>query len=478
MASLLVSPPGDVNPLARPRTSDLRMRGYVRSVSRLLWPLYLFLVSWIVLPVYATIVAGLLPLGDADIDRLLALVVVLAGLIAAWSGIGGGPLLMSEAQVLLGLSGKSGLPARIAVGRQALFVGGFFGLGVAWLTAMAAAGSPDWGLSAQRTVVGLELGVSVVSLSVLWNVDGIPWLDRGFALAVSALISLAALTTHPIESLLVPLGLLALVALVVAVVHAPDIRFDRLWGRSLVLAELQYGAALLDFRSALASLRSSRDGPRIPRGRPGMGRLPVWLWRPLRSLTGSPSLVMVRLVAMVAGVALFLAVLQGTTARLAAVAGVLAVGAVDLTKPLASVVDRPLLTRSSRIPARLTLLSEATIGILLTVAAGVLGWAIVSQIQGELNAPAVAAVAVAAGASSAVQARLGSPDLGMTISRFGPQRVQGVLATRAAAPIVALLLTVSGVIALTKKWSPALAAILVIGWFIILVVATRPEKDT
>jgi hypothetical protein len=460
-----------------PSVSNLPMRGYVRSVSRLLWPMYLFLVSWIVLPVYATIVAGLLPLGDADIDRLLALVIVLAGVVACWSGIRGGPLLMSEAQVLLGLSGKSGVPSRIAVMRQALFVAGFFGLGVAWLTAMAAAGSPDWGVSAQRTVVGFELGVSVVSLAVLWNVDGMPWLDRGFAVLVSALIATSALTGQSIESQLGPLGLLALVVFIMAVVRAPDIRFDRLWGRSLVLAELQYGAALLDFRSALAALRSSRDGPRVPRGRRGTRGLPVWLWRPLRSLRGSPSLVVVRLVAMVGGVALFLVVLQGTTARLAAIAAVLAIGAVDLTTPLASVVDRPLLTRSSRIPARLTLLSEATFGILLTVAAGVAGWAIVSQMPGELHAPAIAAVALAAGASSAVQARLGSPDLGAIITRFGPQRVQGVLATRAAGPIAALLLTVSGVAALTRQWNPSLAVILVVGWVVVLIVTTRPEKD-
>lgn len=453
------------------------MRGYVHSVSRLLWPLYLFLVSWIVLPVYATIVATLLPLGDADIDRLLALVIVLAGVVAYWSGIRGGPLLMSEAQVLLGLSAKSSIPSRIAVMRQALFVAGFFGLGAAWLTAMAAAGSPDWGVSAQRTVVGFELGVSVVSLAVLWNVDGNAWLDRGFAVAVSALIVAAVLVGRAVESLMGPLGLLAFLALIVALVRAPDVRFDRLWGRSLVLAELQYGAALMDFRSALAALRSSRDGPRVPRGRAGTGGLPVWLWRPLRSLIGSPSLVMMRLVAMVGGVALFLVVLRGTTARLAAIAAVLAIGAVDLTTPLASVVARPLLTRSSRIPTRLTLLSEATLGILLTVAAAVAGWAIVSQMPGELHAPAIVAVAGAAGAASAVQARLGSPDLGMIITRFGPQRVQGVLATRAAAPIAALLLTVSGVAALTREWNSTLAVILVVGWVIVLYVATRPEKD-
>ena len=56
----------------------------MRSVSRLLWPLYLFLLTWIVLPVYATIIAGLLPLSDADIDRFLTVVVVGAALLEAY----------------------------------------------------------------------------------------------------------------------------------------------------------------------------------------------------------------------------------------------------------------------------------------------------------------------------------------------------------------------------------------------------------
>lgn len=453
------------------------MRSYLQSVSRLLWPLYLFVLIWIVLPVYATVIAGLLPLSDADIDRFLRVVIVMVPVLAWWSGFRGGPLLLSEAQVLLGLSGKSGLPARIAVVRQALFVGGFVGMGVAWLTAMAAGGSPDLAISAERTLVGLEIGVCVVTLALLWNVDGRRWLDRSAALGLSGLIVALALYSNTVESMMGSLGLVALAALVLAALRAPDVRLDRLWERSLVLAELQYGAALLDFRSALASLRSSRDGPRVPRGGSGRRRLPLWLWRPTRSLAGSPALVLVRLAATIGGVALFLVVLKDTTARLASVAGVLAIGAVDLTTPLASIVSKPLLFRSTRIPSRVTLLAEALIGIIATLVAGLLGWLIISGLPGESHAPEVIAVALAAGAASAIQARLGSPDIGAIVERYGPQRVPTALATRAAAPVIALLLTVSGVISLTKHWSPVLAVILAGGWAIIITQITRPEPD-
>lgn len=443
-----------------------------------MWPVYLFLVTWLVLPVYATVVAALLPLGDADIDRFLRLAIILTGPMAWWSGFRGGPVLMSEAQVLLGLPDPAGLPARIAVLRQAIFVGGFFGLGAAWLTAMAAGGDPDLGISAQRTLVGASVGILLVGLAVLWNADENRWLNRAAAFALSVLIGYAGLVGETVESLLGPLSVLAVVALIGAIARAPDIRVDRLWQRSRVLAELRHGAALLDYRSALASLRSTRDGPRVARGRPGVGRrVPVWLWRPLRSLTGSPSLVFVRVVAMIAGVAIFLAVLQDTAARLAAVAGVLAIGAVDLTTPLASVVSRPMLTRSSRIPVRVTLVAETTVGIALTLIAAIAGWAIVARIPGELPALPLIAVAVAAGGSSVIQARLGSPDLGAIISRFGPERVHGTLAMRAATPVAALLLTVSGIIALTKEWRPVLATTLLGGWVIILAVTTGAAPE-
>jgi hypothetical protein len=109
--------------------------------------------------------------------------------------------------------------------------------------------------------------------------------------------------------------------------------------------------------------------------------------------------------------------------------------------------------------------------------AGLLGWVIVSGLPGESHAPEVIAVALAAGAASTIQARLGSPDLGAIISRYGAQRVPTALGARAAAPILALLLTVSGVISLTKNWNPVLALVLAGAWAFILILITRPEPD-
>ncbi|MFZ0013988.1 MAG: hypothetical protein WAL25_07720 [Acidimicrobiia bacterium] len=453
------------------------VRAHTWSLSRLLWPMYLFFVAWIVLPVYATIVAGLLPLGDADVDRLLRIAIVGCGLFAWWSGIRGGPLLMSEAQVLLGLSGRTALPARVAVVRQAVFVSGFFGLGAAWLTAMAERGNFDWALSTQRTLVGMSVGIAIVSLAVLWNLDGLQWLDRGTALVISVLLAMVGLTAPTPEDAVGWLLLLAVAALALAAMRSADIRLDQMWSRSLVLAELLYGAALLDYRSALASLRASRDGPRVARGKPGVGKMPVWLWRPIRSLSGAPAIVLVRLVTMVGGVVVSLAVLQDTAARLAAVAGVLAVGAVDLTAPLAAVVRSPLMHRSSRVPARLTLVTEGAIAVLATVAIGMAGFAIVYRLPGELHTPEVLAVAVAAGASSMVQARLGSPDLAAMIDRYGAERLHGSLAMRSAMPVLALFLTVSAVISLTNHWNPTLAMFVVAAWFIVLTMTTSPKAE-
>lgn len=447
------------------------------SWSRLLWPVYLFFVAWLVLPVYATVVAGLLPLGDADVDRLLRIAIVGCGVFAWWSGIRGGPLLMSEAQVLLGLSGESGRPAIVAVVRQAVFVGGFAALGSAWLTAMAERGDFDWVISSQRTLAGMSVGIAIVSLAVLWNLDGHAWLDRGAALLISGLLATLGITAETPEAAIGWLFLLAICSLILASTRAGDIRLDRMWSRSLILAELQYGAALLDYRSALASLRSSRDGPRVPRGKPGVGRLPVWLWRPIRSLSSSPMVVLVRIVAMVGGVVVALAVLKDPAARLAATAGVLAVGAVDLTAPLAAVVKVQLMHRSSRIPARITLVAETLVAIVMTVAIGLAGYALVHQLPGELDVAPVLAVAVAAGASSVIQARLGSPDLAAMIERYGAERLHGTLAMRSATPVLALFLTVSAVVSLTKHWTPALAIFVTIVWVFIFSMTTAPKAE-
>jgi hypothetical protein len=279
------------------------------------------------------------------------------------------------------------------------------------------------------------------------------------------------------ESALGLLGLVVLAASTLAMVRAHDVRLDRLWSRSLVLAELQYGAALLDYRSALASLRSSRDGPRVPRRRRGARLLPLWLWRPMRSLTSSPTLVLARAVACVAAVAVALVVLEDSAAQLAAVAGILAVGAVDLTTPLASVVREPLLHRGSKVPQVLTLLSETLIGIILTMAAGLTGYALVAARASTPPLWAIAAVAFAAGGSSTIQARLGSPDIGAIVDRFGPERIRGSLAMRSSAPVLLLFLTVGGLAALTRQWVPIIAEALVFTWVIVLMNVTKPKAE-
>ena len=453
------------------------MRSHVQSLSRLIWPMYVFLLAWIVLPVYAGFAANVLPLEDGDVDRFLTMIVAAGGAFAAWSGIRGGPLLLSEAQVLLGLAGGRTLPTRMAVVRQAMFVGGFFGLSSAWLTALATGGTPPVVESVQRTLVGLEAGVAIVCLAVLWNVDGGWIIDRLGAVAIGAAMAYAVTEGGTPQANLATLGLLTLASLVLAFIRAPDLRVDQLWTRSLVLAELQYGAALADYRSALGALRSARDGPRVRRGRPGSGSLPVWLWRPIRSLTGSPWMVFLRVIVMTGGVAAVLLLLEGVAAQLAAVAGVLAVTAVDFTTPLASVVSHPILNRGSRIPERLTLVAESAVGIVLTLAAGMIGLAISSGLSDMRHVVAVAAMSLAAGGSSTVQARLGSPDIASIIDRLGPDRVQMTLAVRAAAPVILLFLSAGGIVAIAKAPHPVLTQVLVVGWVIVLGVTTRPKAE-
>jgi hypothetical protein len=303
-------------------------------------------------------------------------------------------------------------------------------------------------------------------------------IDRLGAIAIAAGMVYAAVAGGTPEAHIGLLGLLALASLVLAFVRAPDLRMDQLWTRSLVLAELQYGAALADYRSALAALRSARDGQRVRRGRrSGSGWLPVWLWRPLRSLSGSPWMVFLRVFVMIAGVAGALVLLDGVASQLAAVAGILAITAVDFTTPLASVVSHPILNRASRIPERITLVAESAVGIVLTLAAGMIGFAVAASFTNVDHALAIGAIALVAGGSSVVQARLGNPDIAAIIERVGPDRVQSSLAIRAATPVVLLFLSVGAIVAIAKSPSPILIQLLIVGWVVTLAATTQPRPE-
>jgi hypothetical protein len=103
-------------------------------------------------------------------------------------------MLLSEAQVLFGFGGGRTFTTRLAVVRQALFVGGFFGLTSAWLTTLATRATPPVGEWVGRTAVGVEAGVLIVCLAVLWNVEGPMFLDRLVATGLGVVTAAVSLS--------------------------------------------------------------------------------------------------------------------------------------------------------------------------------------------------------------------------------------------------------------------------------------------
>jgi len=474
-------------------TNDVRLASLtIRSeVGRYLWPLYLFGLAWILLPVYAAELSTVITIPAPDIDRLVQVTGVAVGLMAWWSGSRGGPLLLSEPVVLFELAAGGGARrVRFAVVRQALLMGALFGL-VASLASSVTGGVEDIDLdvSSQRTLVALALGISTVSLAVLWTTEppdtrdapdattatttrnrtltgraraASAAADRVAAVAGGVAMATAAVLIEPGWGLGLATFAIATMALMVASVRARNVPLTVLWPRASAMTDLQASTAFLDAPGAMKALRAVRDGSRVGRiSGFGLRFTPVALWRTQRSLAASTWPVFFRLTAVPVVVALTLVAFDGVGTRVAVAAVALFVGAVDITGSLGAVVAQPLLSRGYRFRSGVLLGSLALTSLIITVALAAAGWLLASAVNAsdELSAQlsggvsgklsigfdSILGVAVGVGVAANLQARLGSADMERLIERVGAGQLSQILAARAAMPILVVLVTVVAV---------------------------------
>ena len=173
------------------------MRSTVQGV---LWPMYLFFLAWILTPVYAQVLAVALPITETDVDRILLIATVLAGPLAFWSGVRGGPLLLSEPTVMFDLVlGRGQARLREAIVRQALLASGIGGIAGVCLAAMSLDSEYAFGLALSATVRGLGVGMMLLALAVLWSTTG----ERRVA---DRLVAVACSAVPVVATVLVPAG--------------------------------------------------------------------------------------------------------------------------------------------------------------------------------------------------------------------------------------------------------------------------------
>lgn len=410
--------------------------------------MYLFCMAWILTPVYVQVLSVALPISDADVDRILLIATVMAGPLALWSGIRGGPLLLSEPTVLFDLVlGCGQARLREAIVRQALLASGIGGIAGVCLAAMSLDNSYTLGLALSATVRGLGVGMMLLALAVLWSTTGERRVaDRSVAVACSAAPAVATVLL-PAGSALAETSALAVgvAAASYALWRSSAIPVPVLWARSRRLVDLRVNATLLDLRSVLSELRFFRDGPRVHRRMLDLGRRrPLSVWRSVRSWSSAPAVALIRVTAIAPVIALGLIVVPGTNAQLMLGGALLFVAGIDLTEPIASLAAQPMLSNIVSVRWVALLSGHLTVMLLAVGALAMVGWTL-AEVCG-VAPPFWPWLGLAAGVAVAtsLQARNGPPNIGKILDTVGFSGLGGALAVRSLIPFAVAVTAVIG----------------------------------
>lgn len=419
------------------------LRSTIQSV---LWPAYLFFLAWIFAPLYAQVLATALPISETDVDRTLLIATIMTGPLACWSGIRGGPLLLSEPTVIFDLVLDRGqAPLSAVIVRQALLASAVGGVGGACLAAMS---FDDYAFetTVSATVRGFGTGMMIMPLAVLWSTNERRVADRLLAVASSALPVVAIALAQP-DSAIVTLSVLAMgcIAICFAVWRSGSIPVPILWARSRGLADLRVSVGLLDVHSALSDLRFFRDGPRVNRCLLARGpRRPLSVWRSVRSLSSAPTVALVRVILIAGVIALAFTVLPGTNAQFLLGAGLLFVAGIDLATPLASLAAHPRLSNIASVRWIALLGGHLAVTLVGVGAIALVGWALANVWHAA--PPLWPWLGLSAGVTVAtcLQACNGPPNIGNILDVVGFSGLGGVLATRSLVPFVVAMAAVIG----------------------------------
>lgn len=418
----------------------------LESTKKLLWFLYLYFLACLLAPFYARIAVILLPMTRPEVDQIITALVVSVGFIAWWSAYKGGPLLLSEPEVLYALQ-TSGRTITVSLLTQSVFVGAATGIFCSSLTAM------EREFHFLRYVLlngtGMAVGILIVQLAVIFSSE-YKRLFTFFTASVCALaLAITVILFGPgLYLLLVAVSFVGLFSVVTPLL-ATRLPSDRLWERSAVLLDLQSSALMFDLRRTLNLLRSVRDGPRINRLLFQNVSLAHWVWRPLRSFCTLPNAALYRL--LMAGIAIIVTsvIPAGGRGSLIVVGFFLLLAATDLTTSLAATTVSSLLHRGHKPSLWVVVSGEIFLAITLTVGFGVFGWSIAAFIGSIVESLEVVEFVEVLGLSvisatvASLQARLGSPNIAKLIELLGVDHLGRLLFIYTLGPTVLWFLGVA-----------------------------------
>lgn len=452
------------------------------SLQSVLWPAYLFFVAWLFLPGYAQLLAEALPINDTDVDRILLSATILAGPLAFWSGIRGGPLLLSEPTVIFDLVLDRGpAPLGAAIVRQALLTSGVGGIAGACIASMSLDNEYALEKIVSATVRGLGVGMMVVALAVLWSTTGERWFaDRVLAVVCSAL-PVAGIALAPSRGAVVSLSALAagFVATGIAVWRSVSIPVPVLWTRSQGLTDLRVSAGLLDVRSVLSELRFFRDGPRLYR-RIGIfePQRPLSVWRSVRSFSSAPAVALVRVVVIAPLIALVFANISGANAGFMLGATLLFIAGIDIGTPLASLSAEPRLSHISAARWTMFLGGHLAVSLVAVGSLALAGWAL-ANLRGTAP-PLWPWLGLAAGVTVAtsLQARNGPPNIEQILDTVGFSGLGGTLAVRSLIPFIVAGAAVIGMSRWAQNETTLIDGLWIAGVSFAVLAVLKPIKVT
>lgn len=420
-----------------------------------LYSLYLAAIAWLVIPMYASAVAQVLPSDIADFSRLVDVAAALALATPIWFGYRGGPFLVNRAVVLheLGspLDPRGVLAPRLA--RQAVAYAALAGLAANALTAMGDPEEFGYRLAARNSFVAavavLAAVLQIPGWLVAWKAGRgrrRPWPAVAANLAGTAVVGAVVVVDRSLSS---PLGLAALA--VAAVSGAASawtvlgrVPVPHLWRRATALDEMRSAALSFDFQRVLVSLRRAVDQTEAHRSPIRLARrwMPRALWRYLASVERGWN---TRLGQVVAGAVAAALVVRADPANGVVALALAAAGMIvgfELASPIASTAGQIWFgvhyPRGSSPVLRGQVLTSVVIA--LVIAAAALGWVAGSQPAG--TALASAGLFAFGTLAAAVQGRLGSPDLAWLADKLGTMVAPALWIRALAGPILCLALTV------------------------------------
>lgn len=419
-----------------------------------LYSLYLAAIAWLVIPMYASAVAQVLPSDIADFSRLVDIASALALVGPIWFGYRGGPFLINRAVVLheLGspLDPRGVLGPRLA--RQAVAYAALAGLAANALTAMGDPEEFGYRLAARNSFVAAVAVMAAVLQTPGWLVAWKgrarrrPWPAVAANLAATAAVGAVVATDWSLGS---PVGLAALAAaLALGAASAwsvlARVPVPHLWRRATALDEMRSAALSFDFQRVLVSLRRAVDQTEAHRSPVRLARswMPRSLWRYLASVERGWNTRVGQVVAGAVAAALVVRAdpANGVVALALAAAGMMA--GFELASPIASTagqiwfgVHYP--RRSAPVLRGQVATATVIAGI---IAAAALGWLAGSEPAG--TALASAGLFAFGTLAAAVQGRLGSPDLAWMADKLGTMVAPALWIRALAGPLLCLALTV------------------------------------